>query len=83
MSLLALLLVAAEPASAPTTAQKPKPKLVCRDSETHLGTRMRTGRQCKTPEEWQQEDAERDRVPVTLRVTPGQGDGVQPTQSPQ
>lgn len=83
MSLLALLLIAAEPATPPVTPPKPKPKLICRESEAHLGTRMRTGRECKTAEQWQQEDAERNRIPVTLRVTPGQGDGVQPTQSPQ
>ena len=80
--LIALLLLAPEPATQPATPPS-KPKLVCRESETHLGTRMRTGRRCKTPEQWQEEDAERNRVPVSLRVVPEQGDGAQPTQRPQ
>ena len=81
MSLLALLLLsgqAAQPAAAP-----PKPKLLCRQSETHLGSRVRTPRSCKTPEQWAQEDAERTRIPLTLRVTAGQGDAAQPTRKPQ
>ena len=81
MSLLALLLLAAEPVAQP--ADPPKLKLVCRDSERRLGSHVRTGRRCKTPEQWAQEDAERDRVPVTLRVTAGQGDPAQPTRQPQ
>ena len=61
-----------------------KPKLVCREAEGHLGTRVRTARRCLTAEEWQQEDAERERVPVTLRVTAGQGDTpTRPSQTPQ
>jgi hypothetical protein len=81
MSLLAFLLLTAQGAAQP--AIPPKPKLVCRESEKRLGTHVRSGRRCKTPEQWEQEDAERDRVPVTLRVTAGQGDAAQPTRKPQ
>jgi hypothetical protein len=81
MALLGLLLVAAEAAPAQTS---PKPKLICREAEGHLGSHVRTARRCLSPEEWQQEDAERERVPVTLRVTAGQGDTpTRPSQTPQ
>jgi hypothetical protein len=78
--ILIALLVAAQTAQ---PANPPKAKLVCRESQAQLGTHVRSGRRCKTPEQWQQEDAERDRVPVTLRVTAGQGDAAQPTRKPQ
>jgi hypothetical protein len=81
MSLLALVLLAAQPAAQP--ADPPKPKLVCRESERQLGSHVRTGRRCKTPEQWAEEDMDRDRVPVTLRVTAGQSDVAQPTRRPQ
>jgi len=83
VALLALLMVAGEPAST-QQPRPPKPKLVCRESEAQLGTHVRSGRQCKTPEQWAEEDAERERVPVTLRVTAGQGDTpTRPVQQPQ
>ena len=77
---LAVLLLSAQAQPAAAAA---KPKLICRESQAHLGTRVRTGRLCRTQEQWQVEDAERDRVPVTLRVTAGQGDAAQPTRKPQ
>ena len=67
-----------------TLTLPPKPKLICREAEGHLGSHVRTARQCKTAEQWAQEDAERDRVPLTLRVTAGQGDTpTRPSQTPQ
>ena len=81
MVLLGLLLIAADPPPAQTS---PKPKLICREAEGHLGSHVRTARRCLTVEEWQKEDADRERVPVTLRVTAGQGDTpTRPSQTPQ
>jgi ribosomal protein L40E len=48
---------------------------ICRKSETRTGTRIKTGRKCKSAEEWQKEDEERSRVPLSLTVTEGQPDG--------
>ena len=78
LSLIALLLSGAQPATQSATPP-PKPKLICREGESRLGTRMRTGRTCKTQEQWDEEDAARDHIPLALQVTPAQGDGVQRT----
>ena len=81
MALLGLVFVAAD---APPAQTPSKPKLICREAEGHLGSHVRTARRCLSTEEWQQEDAERERVPVTLRVTAGQGDTpTRPSQTPQ
>ena len=75
-----LMLAAAEP-DQPTPATLPKPKLICRESEAQLGSHIRSGRRCKTAEEWQIEDQRRDATSPSMRVTTGQGDGVpQPTR---
>jgi hypothetical protein len=81
MTVFALMLLTGQPAA--QLSDPPKPKLVCRESERRLGSHVRTGRRCKTAQQWEEEDAERDRVPVTLRVTAGQGDAAQPTRKPQ
>ncbi|MFL6736797.1 MAG: hypothetical protein ACJ8F4_07030 [Sphingomonas sp.] len=82
MVLTLLALLAAQTNTPPSNAAKPK--LVCREAEGHLGSHVRTSRRCLTAEQWQQEDAERARVPVTLRVTAGQGDTpTRPSQTPQ
>lgn len=78
-ALIALLLVSAQPAPEPLQ----KPKLVCRGGESQLGSHVHSARRCLTEEQWQEEDARRDRVPVTLRVTAGQGDPAQPTRRPE
>lgn len=75
LSLFLLLLLGAEPAQADAQAQQPKPVLVCREGERQLGSHMRTGRKCQTQEQWDAEDSDRSRRPVTLRVTGEQGDG--------
>ena len=68
----------------PVTVTLPaKPKLICRESDQSLGSHIRSGRRCKTAEEWQQEDAKRDLVPPSLRVTEGQGDALTPKTRPQ
>lgn len=79
IALVAILLVSEQPA--PTSPSKPK--LVCREGETQLGSHVHAQRRCLTDEQWQEEDARRDRVPLTLRVTAGQGDAAQPTRRPQ
>jgi len=79
--LIALLVAAGQqptPLAPPVVV--PKPKLVCREGEVQLGSHVHSGARCLTQEQWDEEDAKRDRVPVTLRVTAGQGDG-QPTRS--
>jgi hypothetical protein len=78
---LAVLLLVADPALAPATVQKPK--LICRESEQELGSHIRTGRRCKTAEEWRQEDLRRDQISPTMRVTAGQGDALTPKTRPQ
>jgi hypothetical protein len=79
IALVALLLVSGQPDPSPS----PKPKLVCREGESQLGSHVHAPRRCLTEEQWQEEDARRDSVPLTLRVTAGQGDPAQPTRQPQ
>ena len=81
LGLLALLLVPSDVSV--QSAPPPKMKLVCRESERRLGSHVRTARRCLSEDEWREEDERRDRVPVTLRVTEGQGDAAQPTHKPQ
>jgi hypothetical protein len=81
LAIIALLFSPADPPAAQPPA--PKPKLVCRESEGQLGSHIRTGRRCLTEEQWEQEDARRDRVPTTLRVTGEQGDGLPARTTPQ
>jgi hypothetical protein len=80
--LLAMVLLsgAGQESSSPRPAEKPK--LVCRETEQLTGSHVRTGRRCKTPEQWLLEDAELDRIPPTMRITKGQEDG-RPVQPPQ
>lgn len=81
-ALFVLLLASGDPSAAQSSTAKPK--LICREAEGRLGSHVRTSRRCLTAEQWQKEDAERDRVPVTLRVTAGQGDTpTRPSQRPQ
>jgi hypothetical protein len=80
---MALIFLALLTVSADQPPNPPKPKLVCRGGESQLGSHVHAPRQCLTEEQWQEEDARRDRVPVTLRVTAGQGDAAQPTNRPQ
>ena len=63
-----------------TAIQGPDPPAkeakICRASETRTGSRIRTGRRCRTAAEWAKEDAERRRIPPSLLVTEGQHDGL-------
>ena len=60
----------------PVPAKPEKETKICRASETRTGSRIRTGRRCRTAEEWQKEDEERGRIPPSLTITAGQGDGL-------
>jgi hypothetical protein len=81
--LASLVLVMAIGASDPSSAQPPAKPKICREDQQHLGSRIHMGRRCKTAEEWQREDAARDQIPPTLRVTEGQGDGLPKRPRPQ
>lgn len=75
-ALLSLLM-----AAAPAGAQIPnpivlKPRLICREPEQQLGSHIRAVRRCKTEEEWRLDDERTGRIPVTLKVTEGQGDAL-------
>ena len=62
----------------------PKPKLICREDETQVGSHIHTGRRCKTADDWQIEDQRRDpRSAPSMRVTEGQGDALTPKTIPQ
>jgi hypothetical protein len=73
--MLFALLFASQPSAAPVAAPD-KPKLICRESEQETGSHIRSGRQCKTAEQWQRFDEARQMVPPSLRVTQGQGDAL-------
>jgi hypothetical protein len=75
MTPLALLLMAQAVAQAPSPPQQ-KFQLVCRDGEQQTGSHIRTGRQCKTSEEWEHDAERRVNVSPSLRVTAGQPDAL-------
>jgi len=78
VALTLTLTAAAFAADPPVPAEKQSQ--ICRGGERRLGTHTRTPRRCRTAEQWQQEDEERGRIPVSLQVTQGQNDGrVTPT----
>jgi uncharacterized membrane protein YccC len=74
-----LALAASEPQFTPHAE---KPKLICREGDQELGSHIRSGRRCKTAEEWQQEDERATAVPTTLRVVAGHPDGTPTAQRP-
>jgi len=84
-AILTLLLALTSGDAAPASASGEKPKLVCRQSETDLGSHIRSGRRCKTAEQWQQEDLRKGLIPPSLTVVPNRGDGavVTPNTRPQ
>ena len=68
--LIAVLILAAA-AQAPQAApanQSAKPQKICRENERHTGTRIRSVRICKTQEQWDMDDAARDRRPLSLQI---------------
>ena len=68
MLIAVLALAAAQAPQAAPGAQSAKPPKVCRQNETHTGTRIRSLRTCKTQEQWDIDDAARDRRPLSLQV---------------
>jgi hypothetical protein len=81
--LIAFALLAEAPqAPVPPAPPAAKPKLVCREGEQALGTHVRTGRRCKTAEQWEAEDSRSEPMPLAARATEGQQDG-HPSQRPQ
>lgn len=82
--LLALLMASQTGPAIPRVAvpRPEKPKLICRESEEETGSHIRTGRTCKTEEEWQRADDEKGRKPASMRVTEGQPDQLTPQRPP-
>jgi len=61
-----------------------KPRKICRQVERSLGTHIRNGRQCKTAEQWENDDeARRQALPPSANITPGQPDGIPRPVRPQ
>jgi hypothetical protein len=71
--MLALMFTDA-PAATPTTAEKPQ--LICRQGERETGSHRRTGKRCKTADEWAKEDADRTRLSPSAQITEGQRDSL-------
>jgi len=65
--------IAADPPPAPASAQEERQ--ICRGSTKQLGSRIRRPRRCRTAAQWQQEDEEKSRVPLSAQLTEGQNDG--------
>ena len=80
--LASLALMAFAAAQQPALPPPPKPKLICRAGEQQVGSHIRTGRRCKTAEQWQREDSPGDPLPLTLRVVPGQAEVPIPQRPP-
>ena len=78
------LLVQVTPMPGPVTVTAEKPKLVCREGEAQLGTHMRTGRTCKTAQQWEEIDSDSDRrhPPPSLTIHKDQLEGA-PNVQPQ
>ena len=74
MLTMLVLLMTDPPTAAPTPAEKPQ--LICRQGEKETGSHRRTGKRCKTAEEWAKEDGDRTRLSPSARVTEGQGDSL-------
>jgi len=67
-------------ATAPITIEKPQ--LICRQGEKETGSHRRTGKRCKTADEWAKEDEDRTRMSPSAQITEGQRDSLSKS-SPQ
>ena len=75
--ILGLTLIATADPPAPPPRQSTE--RICRGGgQRSLGSHIRTRRRCLTAQQWQREDAERDRPAPGLQVTEGQNDGRAP-----
>ena len=81
--MVTLLFSLALGAAAPPVEATPKPPKICRESTKQTGSHIRTGRRCKTAEEWARIDGAEGQVIPTLRTIPSQGDGNQKMTRPQ
>jgi hypothetical protein len=67
IAILALAAAAQAPQAAPAP-ERAKPQKICRENEQHTGTRIRSTLTCKTQEQWDMDDAARDRRPLGLQI---------------
>ena len=77
---LPLTFAAAAPQSTPAPPHA-EPRLICRGGEVRVGSHIHSQGRCKSAEEWQLEDAQRDQKPATMRVN--SDDGVPHPSRPQ
>ncbi len=75
--------VALGAAAVPPAEPTAKAVKICRESTKQTGSHIRTGRRCKTAEEWARIDGAEGQVIPTLRTIPSQGDGNQKMTRPQ
>lgn len=69
MIIALLMAVAAQaPQAALPPPKPPKPQRICRENEARTGSHIRSSRTCKTAEQWQMDDAARDRIPPSMRI---------------
>jgi hypothetical protein len=66
--LIAVLTLAAAAQAPQAALPSAKPQKICRENERHTGTRIRSTRTCKTQEQWDMDDAARDRRPLGLQI---------------
>lgn len=75
LSIALLGLSAAAALAADPPAPQEKQRMVCRGGEKSLSSRIRTERRCRPADQWQQEDENSNRAPLSMQVTAGQNDG--------
>lgn len=68
MVIAMLMALAAQAPQAAAGAPLPKPPRICRENERRTGSHIRSSRACKTAEQWQMEDAARERIPPTMKI---------------
>lgn len=68
MVIAMLMALAAQAPQAAPPPQPAKPQRICRENERRTGSHIRSSRTCKTAEQWQMEDAARDRIPPTMQI---------------
>ena len=62
------LFLAVSAEAAPAVLPAEKPQLICREGERETGSHIHSTRRCLTAEQWQMEDARRDRIPISAKV---------------
>ena len=64
-------------ANADAPVSDANPQLICKGGQKLVGSRMRTPRRCRTPEQWQAEEEKASRLPETMRVGAPKDEGPQ------